>query len=242
MRPESLPQLGGSLDGLLTEVAVLPEQALVPVPGHLSYAEASTLPCAAVTAWNALTGDRTDVGAGVLRGQTVLATGSGGVSLFAVQLAKLLGATVLATTGRPEKEQRLLDLGADAVVNYRTDPDWPAAVRALTGGRGVDRVVHTAGPLDHSLRSLAVGGHVAFVGSVDGNWPPLDPRLIFGVAATLRSIAVGSRAQFTQLNEVVAAHELRPVIDRTFPFEDAPAAYRHYESTSPFGKVIIMVR
>jgi NADPH:quinone reductase-like Zn-dependent oxidoreductase len=235
-RPAVLPQLGGSLDGLLTELAVLPERALVPIPAHLSYAEAATLPCAAVTAWNAL-GDGY-----ALEGRTVLATGSGGVSLFSVQLAKALGATVIATTGRADKERRLLDLGADAVVNYRSDPDWPATVRAVTGGLGVDRVVHTAGPLDQSLRCLAVGGHVALVGSVDGEWPPLDPRLVFGVAATLRAVAVGSRAQFTGMNDVIAAHGLRPVIDRTFPFEEAPAAFRHYESTSPFGKVIIRVR
>ncbi|MEV4510967.1 NAD(P)-dependent alcohol dehydrogenase [Dactylosporangium sp. NPDC049525] len=242
LRPEFLPQLGGSLDGLLTEVAILPEQALVPVPEHLSYAEAATLPCAAVTAWNALTGDGSGIGAGVLCGQTVVTTGSGGVSLFAVQLAKLLGATVIATTGRPDKEQRLRDLGADEVVNYRTVPDWHTAVRDLTGGRGADRVVHTAGALDQSLRSLAVSGHVAFVGSVDGNWPPLDPRLVFGAVATLRAVAVGSHAQFTQLADFVTAHRLRPVIDRTFPFEDARAAFRHYESTNPFGKVVIEVR
>ncbi|GAA3221889.1 NAD(P)-dependent alcohol dehydrogenase [Dactylosporangium siamense] len=233
-RPAVLPQLGGSLDGLLTELAVLPERALVPIPAHLSYAEAATLPCAAVTAWNALGGVRAN--------HTVLTTGSGGVSLFSVQLAKALGATVIATTGRPDKERRLLDLGADAVVNYRADPDWPAAVRALTGGLGVDRVVHTAGPLDQSLRSLAVSGQVAFVGSVDGEWPPLDPRLVFGAAATLRAIAVGSRAQFVEMNDVIAAHELRPLIDRAFPFEEAPAAFRYYESANPLGKVIISVR
>lgn len=244
LRPESLPQLGGSLDGMLTQLAVLPEQALVAVPEHLSYAEAATLPCAAVTAWNALTGASAPAGgpSSVLCGQTVLATGSGGVSLFVVQLAKLLGATVIATTGRPDKARRLRDLGADEVVDYRATTDWPAAVRDLTGGRGVDRVVHTAGALDQSLRSLAVGGHVAFVGSLDGGSPPLDPRLVFGVAATLRAVAVGSHAQFTELAEVVAAHRLRPVIDRAFPFEDARAAFRYYESASPFGKVVINVR
>lgn len=233
--PARLPQLGGSLDGLLTELAVLPERALVPVPEHLSYAEAATLPCAAVTAWNALTGD----GVGVRPGDTVLTTGSGGVSLFAVQLAKVLGARVIATTGRTGKEQRLRDLGADHVVNYRAVPDWDAAVRDLTRGRGVDRVVDTAGTLERSLKSLAINGHVAFVGSVSGTWAPLDPRLVFGVAATVRALAVGSRAQFTELTEVVTAHRLRPVVDRVFPFEDAAAAFRHYESTNPFGKVII---
>ncbi|MET7707797.1 NAD(P)-dependent alcohol dehydrogenase [Micromonospora sp. NPDC005413] len=237
-RLSHIPQLGGSLDGMLTEFAVLPEAALVPIPEHLSYAEAATLPCAAVTAWNALTGD----GHGVRRGQTVLTLGSGGVSLFALQFAKLLGARVIATTGRAEKEQRLRDLGADDVVNYRDTPDWHVAVRELTAGRGVDRVVDVAGTLEQSLRSVAINGHVAFVGSVSGNGTPIDPRLLFGAAATIRALAVGSRTQFTDMNRAITAHHLKPVIDRVFSFEEAAAAYRYYESDSPFGKVIIATR
>ncbi|MEV1007878.1 NAD(P)-dependent alcohol dehydrogenase [Streptomyces sp. NPDC049881] len=238
LEPAHLPQLGGSLDGMLTELAILPEDALVPVPDHLSYAEAATLPCAAVTAWNALTGD----GRGVRRGQTVLATGSGGVSLFAVQFAGLLGARVIATTSRADKEQRLRELGADEVINYRDIPDWHTTARELTAGRGVDRVVDTAGTLEQSLKSLAVDGHIALVGSVSGNWPPIDPRLLFGAAATVRALAVGSRAQFIAMNEVITAHRLRPVLDQVFPFEEAAAAYRYYESASPFGKVTIRIR
>jgi NADPH:quinone reductase-like Zn-dependent oxidoreductase len=238
LEPAYLPQLGGSLDGMLTELAILPEDALVPIPEHLSYAEAATLPCAAVTAWNALTGD----GRGVQRGQTVLATGSGGVSLFTVQFAKLLGARVIATTSRADKEQRLRDLGADEVVNYRDTPNWQATARELTSGRGVDRVVDTAGTLEQSLKSVAVDGHIAFVGSVSGNWLPVDPRLLFGVAATVRALAVGSRAQFICMNNAITTHRLRPVIDRVFPFEEAVAAYRYYESASPFGKAIIKIR
>ncbi|MFF9284936.1 zinc-dependent alcohol dehydrogenase family protein [Streptomyces griseosporeus] len=235
LEPAFLPQLGGSLDGMLTELAVLPEDALVPVPGHLSYAEAATLPCAAVTAWNALTGD----GRGLRPGQTVLATGSGGVSLFAVQFAKVLGARVIATTSSADKGRRLRALGADEVVDYRERPDWHTVARDLTAGRGVDRVVDTAGTLEQSLRSLAVDGHLALVGSVSGDWAPVDPRLLFGVAATVRAVAVGSRAQFAAMNDVIAAHRLRPVVDRVFPFEEARAAYRYYESAGPFGKVVI---
>ncbi|MFJ4006168.1 NAD(P)-dependent alcohol dehydrogenase [Streptomyces sp. NPDC090023] len=238
LEPTYLPQLGGSLDGMLTELAILPEDALVHIPDHLSYAEAATLPCAAVTAWNALTGD----GRGIQRGQTVLATGSGGVSLFTVQFAKLLGARVIATTSRADKEQRLRDLGADEVINYRDIPDWHTATRELTAGRGVDRVADTAGTLEQSLKSLAFDGHVALVGSLSGNWPPVDPRLLFGVAATVRAVAVGSRAQFTSMNGVITAHRLRPVLDQVFPFEEAVAAYGYYESASPFGKVIIKIR
>ncbi|WP_410645946.1 zinc-binding dehydrogenase, partial [Amycolatopsis sp. lyj-346] len=109
-------------------------------------------------------------------------------------------------------------------------------------GRGVDRVVDTAGTLEQSLKSLAINGHVAFVGSLSGDLPPLDPRLLFGVTATVRALAVGSHAQFTKLNEIITAHQLRPVTDRAFPFEEASAAFRHYESASPFGKVIIEIR
>ncbi|MFJ9865108.1 NAD(P)-dependent alcohol dehydrogenase [Streptomyces sp. NPDC101165] len=237
LEPDRLPQLGGTLDGMLTELAILPEDALVHVPDHLTHTEAATLPCAAVTAWNALTGD----GRGVRGGQTVLTTGSGGVSLFTVQFATLLGARVIATTGSPAKEERLRDLGADEVVNHRDVPDWHGAVRELTGGRGVDRVVDTAGTLDQSLRSVAVDGHVALVGSVSGDWSPIDPRLLFGAAATVRAVAVGSRAQFTAMNDAIAAHRLRPVVDRVFPFEEAAEAYRYYESASPLGKVVIGV-
>jgi NADPH:quinone reductase-like Zn-dependent oxidoreductase len=238
LEPAYLPQRGGSLDGMLTELAILPEDAIVPIPDHLSYDEAATLPCAGVTAWNALTGD----GRGVQRGQTVLATGSGGVSLFTVQFAKLLGAKVIATTGGAEKEQRLRDLGADEVVTYRGNPNWHTTVRELTAGRGVDRVVDTAGTLEQSLKSIAVDGHVAVVGSLSGDWQPIDPRQLFSVSATVRALAVGSRAQFTQMNDVITAHRLRPVVDRVFPFEQAQAAYRYYESARPFGKVIIKIR
>ncbi len=180
-------------------------------------------------------------GRGVRRGQTVLTLGSGGVSLFALRFAKVLGARVIATTGSADKEQRLRDLGADEVINHRDLPDWPAAVRELTSGEGVDRVVDVAGTVARSLRAVAVDGHVALVGSVSGGWPPIDPRLLLGAAATVRAVAVGSRAQFTAMNRVIAAHRIRPVIDRVFPFEEAAAAYRYYESGNPFGKVVISI-
>jgi NADPH:quinone reductase-like Zn-dependent oxidoreductase len=162
------------------------------------------------------------------------------VSLFAVQLAKLLGARVLATTGSPDKASRLRTLGADEVLDRHGD--WPAAVRDLTGGRGADRVIDTAGARGEALRCVALGGHVALVGAVSGEWPALDPRLLFAAAATVRAVAVGSRAQFEALNAFVAEHGLRPPIARVFPFEQAREAYRHYESASPFGKVVIAVR
>ncbi|MFJ6674478.1 NAD(P)-dependent alcohol dehydrogenase [Actinosynnema sp. NPDC091369] len=233
---EHLAQRGGSLDGMLTELAVVDEHALVPVPDHLSYEEAATLPCAAVTAWNALTG------AGLRRGQTVVVQGSGGVSLFALQLAKALGARVIATTSSPAKAARLVVLGVDEVVDYRATPDWAGAVVELTGGSGADVVVDVAGALEQSLRAVRVAGHVACVGFLAGAAAPLDPRALFASGATLRAVAVGSRAQFLAMNRVVGANRLRPVLDRVFAFDDAVAAFRHYASGEAFGKVVIAIR
>jgi NADPH:quinone reductase-like Zn-dependent oxidoreductase len=233
-RRENAAQIGGSLDGMLTELAVVEEDALVAMPEHLSFAEAATLPCAALTAWNALSGGRP-----LLAGETVLTLGSGGVSLFALQFARLFGARVIATTGSEDKRERLHALGADATVNYRTTPDWHDAVRELTGGEGADHVVDVAGTLEQSLRAVAMGGEVACVGFVSERRAPIDPTVVFAAQATVRAIAVGSRAQFAAMNRAIAAGRLRPVIDRVFAFDDAPAAYRHYESGQAFGKVVI---
>ena len=230
---EVADQLGGSLDGMLTEYAVLGQDAVLRFPDHLTYEEAATLPCAAVTAWNALTGGR-----GLRAGETVLTLGSGGVSLFAIQFAALLGARVIATTGRAANAERLTALGAEQVIDYLTTPDWFEQVRKLTDGRGVDQVIDVAGTLEQSLRSAAMAGEVAFVGTLAGA-PPVDPRLIFTAGAVLRPIALGSRAHFVAMNEVIAAHRARPVIDRVFPFEQAASAYRYYQDARPFGKVVI---
>ncbi|WP_436775150.1 zinc-dependent alcohol dehydrogenase family protein [Yinghuangia sp. YIM S09857] len=232
---EHLAQRGGSLDGMLTELAVLEADSLVPVPGHLSYEEAATLPCAAVTAWNALTGD----GTGVRPGDTVVVQGSGGVSLFALQFAKALGARVIATTSTPAKAARLRDLGADETVDYRADPDWPGRVRELTGGRGADRIVDVAGLLPESVRAVALAGTIACVGFLGGGTSPLDPRALFASGATIRAVAVGSRAQFAAMNTLIGAHGLRPVIDRVFPFEEVTQAYDYYAGGDTFGKVVI---
>ncbi|KUJ69620.1 NADPH:quinone oxidoreductase [Streptomyces albus subsp. albus] len=234
---DHLPQLGGSLDGMLTEFALVDEHGLVPIPDHLSYEEAATLPCAAVTAWNALTGD----GAGLRPGQTLVVQGSGGVSLFALQFGKALGARVIATTSGPRKAARLLELGADDVIDYRATPDWPDKVRELTGGRGADRVVDVAGLLQQSLTAVAIAGHVACVGFASDTAPPVDSRVLFASGATVRALAVGSRTQFLEMNQAIEAHRLRPVIDRVFPFDDAADAYRHYASGKAFGKIVITV-
>ncbi|MFI5931178.1 zinc-binding dehydrogenase [Actinoplanes sp. NPDC051494] len=161
---------------------------------------------------------------------------------IAVRLAKLLGARVIATTGRHDKEARLRALGADDVVDYRTTPDRAAAVRDLTGGRGADRIVGTGGAPDRSFAAIALSGQIALVGSCSGAWPSIDTGRLLGAAATLRTLAVGSRAQFLAMNDLITEHGLRPVIDRTFGFEEAAAAYRYYESADPFGNVVIEMR
>jgi len=234
--PEVTPQLGGSLDGMLAERVILDENALVPFPEHLSFEEASCLPCAGVTAWNALTGGR-----GLRSGETVLTLGSGGVSLFALQFAKAFGARVIATTGSDHKAERLLALGADGVINYRATPDWSRRVRELTGGRGVDHVIEVAGTLEQSARSVAPEGEIAFVGLLgrEAGLPPIDPGAILTSALTVRAIVVGSRAQFEAMNRAIDGNQLTPVIDRVFAFDDATDAFRYYENTKPFGKVVI---
>jgi NADPH:quinone reductase-like Zn-dependent oxidoreductase len=235
---EYAAQLGGSLDGMLTELAALPEDALVPIPEHLSFEEAATLPCAAVTAWNALTGGRP-----LRAGESVLTLGSGGVSLFAIQLAKLFGASVVATTSTEEKAARLRALGADHVVDHGSSPDWPADVRRATGGRGVDHVVEVGGPatLGQSLRATAIGGEIAWVGSLAQGSTAVDVAALFAAAASLRAIAAGSRAQLAAMARAMTVHRVRPVIDRVFPFDEVPAALAYYAAGKAFGKVVIRV-
>jgi NADPH:quinone reductase-like Zn-dependent oxidoreductase len=238
IKPDYLiDRLGANLDGMLAEYAVLSEEAIVPVPGHLTFEEVATLPCAAVTAWVALTNHRR-----VTAGDTVLTQGSGGVSVFAVQFARVLGARVIATTSTTEKAERLKALGAFEVINYRETPNWDEKARELTDGRGVDCVVEIGGPgtIAKSLKALAVGGHVSLIGaSLSPAGTMLDPLLLTGRGITLGSISVGSRADFEAMNRAIALHRLRPVIDRTFPFAEAKAAYRHFEGRGHFGKVVI---
>src|SRR6516225_7989915 len=238
IRPDYLTdRLGANLDGMLAEYAVLSEEALVHIPGHLSFEEAATLPCAAVTAWVALTGHRR-----VVAGDTVLVQGSGGVSVIALQFARILGARVIATTSTGEKAERLKALGASEVVNYTETPDWDEKARELTDGRGVDCVVEIGGPgtIAMSLKALAVGGHVSLIGaSLSRSGTGLDPLLLTGRGITLGSISVGSRTDFEAMNRAIAMHRLRPAIDSTFPFAEARQAYRHFEGRGHFGKVVI---
>lgn len=232
---EYAPQIGGSLDGMLAERVVLDEEAIVHLPAHLSFEEAATLPCAGVTAWNALTGGRP-----LQAGHTVLILGSGGVSLFALEFAKLFGARVIATTSSNDKAQRLRNIGADYVINYRERTDWHLDVREFTDGRGVDTVIETVGgTMEQSIKSVKLDGQIAFVGRLDDTNSMIDTNVLFTAVATVRVVFAGSRAHFIAMNRAISANRLRPVIDRIFAFDDVPGAFRYFEENRPLGKVVI---
>ncbi len=227
--------LGGAIDGLLAEYAVLHQDGVVPVPEHLSFEEAATLPCAAVTAWHALVTEGQ-----VKPGDSVLVQGTGGVSLFALQFARLAGARVIITSSSDEKLERARKLGASECINYKTTPEWGDRVRALTGGRGVDCVVEVggAGTLGQSLRAVRTGGRIALIGVLAGvGHANTLPILMKNVR--VQGIFVGSREMFEAMNRAIAQHQLRPVVDRVFPFEAVVEALRYMESAAHFGKICI---
>jgi NADPH:quinone reductase-like Zn-dependent oxidoreductase len=228
--------LGGGVDGVLAEYVLLDQQGVVRLPDYLTYEEGATLPCAAVTAWTALT-----CGTPLLAGHTVLVQGSGGVSIFALQIAKLFGCRVIATTSSEEKAERLRKLGAQSVVNYVEHPNWSTVVRSLTSGCGVDRVIEVGGPgtLEQSLSCAGYGAQIALVGYVGGLGAQINPRLLMQGGVSTHAIAVGSRQNLVNLLAAAEPAQLRPVIDRVFPFSQTVAAYRHLEARGHFGKVVI---
>jgi len=227
--------LGGPSDGVLAEEIVLSEEGLVRIPAHLSYEQAATLPCAAVTAWHAAL-----VKGQLQPGQTIVTLGTGGVSLFAAQFALMTGARVIATTGSEDKIERLRSLGVGDVINSRTMPDWDKGVRELTGGRGADLVIETGGPgsLAKSIAAVRYGGHISAMGNLAGK-ATIDPGALFGKRASLCGIQVGSRDMVDAMNRAIEVARLEPVIDRVFDFTDARAAYEHLASGRHFGKVVI---
>jgi NADPH:quinone reductase-like Zn-dependent oxidoreductase len=227
--------MGGAIDGVLAEQVCLNAEGLVHFPGHLSFEEAATLPCAAVTAWNAL------FRSGALRpGESVLLLGTGGVSIFALQFAKLAGARVIATSSGDEKLARVRQMGVDEAINYRATPEWDKRVRELTGGTGVDHVIEVggAGTLPLSIKSVARGGHIALIGVLSGQGE-IDPRPILMKSIRLQGIYVGSREMFEEMNQAISFATLRPHVDRVFDFEEVAEAMRHMEGGAHFGKICI---
>lgn len=229
--------LGAFAQGVLSTTAIFAESAVVPTPAHLSDAEAATLPCAGVTAWNALVSH-----GGLRMGEIVLVQGTGGVSIFALQFAKALGARVIATSSSDVKIARLRELGADDTINYVATPDWEESARKLTGGRGVDHVIEIGGAatFNKSVRAVKMGGRISVIGNrADGagEAPNLTTVLMKGVC--VQGIFVGSREMFEDMNRTIASSGLQPVVDRVFPFDAAADAFRYFETGSHFGKVVI---
>ncbi len=228
--------LGAESEGILAEASLLPECGVVPVPEHLTDEEAATLPCAALTAWHAL------VAEGHLKaGDTVLTQGTGGVSIFALQFAKLHGARVIITSSSDQKLARARELGADDGINYRSVPDWDKPVRECTGG-GVDHVVELggAGTLPRSLKAVRVGGTISLIGVLTGGGE-VNPMPVLMKNVRVQGIFVGSREMFEAMNRAIAFHRLRPVVDRVFPFDAAREALHYLESAAHFGKVCVKV-
>jgi NADPH:quinone reductase-like Zn-dependent oxidoreductase len=228
--------LGGPHDGVMQEVLRLREDGLVRAPRHLDALEAATLPCAGVTAWNSLVAQ-----GGIKAGDVVLVQGTGGVSLFALLFAKLHGARVIATSSSDAKLERLKALGASATVNYVRSPEWHKDVLQLTGGRGADCIVEVvgAGTLEQSFDAVAESGKVCLIGALKGRRAEISPYALMFKQATLHGVRVGSRDMFEQMNRAIAAGPIHPVIDRSFSFVDAIAAYHLLVSQTFLGKIVI---
>jgi NADPH:quinone reductase-like Zn-dependent oxidoreductase len=230
--------LGGPLDGTLAEQMVVSADGVVPVPDYLTDVEAATLPCAALTAWSALVeqGD-------VRSGDTVLVQGTGGVSIFALQIARSLGARVIVTSSSTAKLDQARELGAWRTINYVEDPGWGKTAKNLTGGVGVDHVVEVggAGTLEQSLRAVRVGGQVSVIGVLSGISSDLNIIPILMQNLRLQGILVGSREGFARMNRALAVHEIRPVVDRVVGFAEAPEAFRVMAAAAHFGKICIEI-
>lgn len=228
--------LGGSVDGMAREFAVFSEEALVAVPPSLSDVEAASLPCAAVTAWHALFEH-----ASTAPGDAILLQGTGGVSIFALQLALAAGLRVIITSSSDEKLARAKSMGAHDLINYRTNPKWDAAARDLTGGLGVDQVVEVAGgkTMGESLRAIRTYGFISIIGVLSGGDPAFSLANILVNSVRIQGIYVGSRHMFERLNRAIELHRIKPVVDHVFPWTDLKAALRHMENQRHFGKICL---
>ena len=226
---------GGDWDGVLREYGTFSDEGLVKIPEHLSFEEAATLPCAAVTAWDALV-----VSGNLKAGETVLTQGTGGVSIFAIQFAKLFGAKVIATSSSNEKLAKVRELGADETINYKETPDWDKSALALTNKNGVDHIVEVggAGTIAKSVNAVRIGGHIAVIGVLSsGN--DFNPVSVLMKQVRLQGILVGSRKMFEDMNRAIELTKLKPVIDKVFEFGEVREALKYMESGKHFGKIVV---
>ena len=228
---------GAQWDGVLREYGSFSEESVVAIPEHLSYIEASTLPCAALTAWNALA-----VSGKLKPGEYVLTLGTGGVSVFAAQFGMMFGARVISTSGSSGKIEKLNALGVGETVNYREREDWDTAVGEIVGKPGVDHVVEVGGAdtLGRSINAVRIGGHVALIGALTGA-AGFNPTAVFMKAIRLQGIFTGSRATFEDMNKAITVNKMKPVVDRIFDFDQVREALRHMESASHFGKIVVRI-
>jgi NADPH:quinone reductase-like Zn-dependent oxidoreductase len=228
--------LGAAIDGMLGEWALLDEVGVCRIPDALSFEDAACFPCAGVTAWSALM-----VGQPIRAGETVLVQGTGGVSLFGLQIARMAGARVIATTSSDQKAERLKSLGAETVIDYRANPDWDEAVLAATGGVGVDRVVEVggAGTLQRSMKCARIQGRIALIGLLEKPGSEINPMGFMSRVLTLQGVSVGARVDLEDAMRAFAVNGLKPVIDRHFGFEEAKAALAHLQGKHHFGKVVV---
>jgi NADPH:quinone reductase-like Zn-dependent oxidoreductase len=217
---------------------VLEEEGVVKIPAHLSAEEGATLPCAAVTVWNAMMEH-----AKLIAGQTVLLQGTGGVSVFGLQLAHAMGIRTVITSSSDDKLSKAKKLGASHTINYKSTPDWEKAAMEFTAGRGVDHVVEVggAGTLARSFGAIRVGGRISMIGGLSGAATELNPGLIMARRANIQGISVGSTQMFEAVSRAIAVNAIKPVIDKVFGFDDAIAAYKHMAAGAHFGKIVIRV-
>jgi NADPH:quinone reductase-like Zn-dependent oxidoreductase len=228
--------LGGAVEGVLQEYKLFPEEGLIPVPASLNDEEAAALPCAAVTAWHALFEHTPSV-----PGSSVLIQGTGGVSIFALQLAKAAGLRTIITSSSDQKLERARSLGAHETINYKRNPDWEMEARQLTGGMGVDHLIEVGGSdtLPRSLKAVRMGGAISVIGVLSGAEPNVTPRDILMNSIRVQGIYVGSRLMFERLSRAIDLHAIKPVIDRTFAWTEFKEALRHMEGQSHFGKICL---
>jgi NADPH:quinone reductase-like Zn-dependent oxidoreductase len=232
--------LGGGIQGVASEYCIFRESGLISVPNHLSPEEAATLPCAAVTAWNAMFESSS-----IKPGETVLALGTGGVSIFALQLARMAGARVIITSSRKEKLAKAMELGANDGINYVENPDWDKAVRELTGGIGVDHVIEVggAGTLARSMKAVRTAGTISLIGVLThGSQSEVNPAPVLMRHLRVQGVYVGSRQMFENLLRAVNLNKLKPVVDRVFDFQETREALAYMESAGHLGKICLRVR
>jgi NADPH:quinone reductase-like Zn-dependent oxidoreductase len=237
--PGAASALGGDIDGMLCEFTTVHANALLPIPDHLSFEQAATLPCAAVTAWHGL------FVAGKLQpGQTILLIGTGGVSLFGLQFGKIAGANIILISSSDAKLERARAMGAHHTINYKSMPDWEKEIHKITGGRGVDVTLEVGGTgtLSKTLKATRYAGHVSLIGVLSGISGDVQIGPILHKSITVRGIYVGSRAMFESMNRTISQHKIEPVIDHVFDFEQSPDAFRHLESAQHFGKIVIRIK